>query len=125
MILGAKRSVSFQFIIDRIGKKLSGWKEKLLSIATTKVLIKSVIQVIPTYTMQCFWWGRDEKRKCMCWKSWDELCRPKNEGGLGFRNSHHFNKALLAKQSWRIIHNPQSLVAQVLHAKYYPSSSFL
>jgi hypothetical protein len=36
-----------------------------------------------------------------------------------------FNKALLAKQCWRLIQNPDSLIAQIISAKYYPHSSFL
>ena len=35
-----------------------------------------------------------------------------------------FNLALLAKQGWRTISNPTSLVAQVLKAKYFPNSTF-
>jgi hypothetical protein len=31
-----------------------------------------------------------------------------------------FNKALLVKQFWRLIHQPYSLTAKVLKAKYYP-----
>lgn len=50
---------------------------------------------------------------------------PKSEGGLGFRNMHAFNLRLLAKQGWRLLTNPSSLVAQTLEAKYYPSGSFL
>ena len=33
----------------------------------------------------------------MTWLSWDEICRPKEEGGLGFRDLKAFNLALLAK----------------------------
>jgi hypothetical protein len=42
----------------------------------------------------------------------------KNEGGMGFRDFHSFNLAMLAKQSWRLITEPTSLCARVLRAKY-------
>ncbi|MCI36196.1 ribonuclease H protein, partial [Trifolium medium] len=44
---------------------------------------------------------------------------------MGFRNLRAFNEALLAKQGWRLITHPSSLVAQVLKAKYYPNAQFL
>jgi hypothetical protein len=49
----------------------------------------------------------------------------KNKGGLGFRDLSMFNKALLAKQVWRIMKNPDSLVAKIMKAKYFPHSSIL
>jgi hypothetical protein len=36
-----------------------------------------------------------------------------------------FNKALLAKQGWRLIKFPNSLVAQVLQEIYFPGQVFL
>ncbi|MCI21781.1 hypothetical protein A2U01_0042951, partial [Trifolium medium] len=44
---------------------------------------------------------------------------------MGFRNLRAFNEALLAKQGWRLITHPTSLVAQMLQAKYYPKEHFL
>lgn len=44
----------FAKIKGKVAKKLSGWKEKMLSLGGKEILIKVVAQVIPTYTMNCF-----------------------------------------------------------------------
>lgn len=36
-----------------------------------------------------------------------------------------FNLALLAKQRWRIISTPNSLLSKLLKAKYFPQYNFL
>ena len=46
-------------------------------------------------------------------------------GGLGFRDLHSFNLAMLAKQCWRLIQKPDSLCARVLGAKYFPHDDIL
>lgn len=49
----------------------------------------------------------------------------KAHGGLGFRDLAKFNISLLAKQGWKLITNPNCLLARVMQAKYYPNSEFL
>ena len=44
----------FAKIKGKVAKKLSGWKEKMLSLGGKEILIKVVAQVIPTYTMNYF-----------------------------------------------------------------------
>ncbi|XP_014751194.1 uncharacterized protein LOC106865543 [Brachypodium distachyon] len=59
----------------------------------------------------------------MPWIAWDSMMRPKSHGGIGFRDMQLFNQALLAKQSWRLIQNPDILCARVLRTKYYPEGN--
>lgn len=66
-----------------------------------------------------FWWGSEGGKNKLHWKNWKAMCKPKGIGGMGFRNLRSFNKALLVKQVWRIIKNPDSLVARVLKARYF------
>ena len=47
------------------------------------------------------------------------------EGGMGFRDLHAFNLAMLAKQAWRLIHENHSLFYRVYKARYFPNCSFM
>lgn len=64
-------------------------------------------------------------KKKIHWRSWERLCLTKHEGGLGFKNLHAYNLAMLAKQGWRLIKNPNTLIARLYKAKYHPHCSFL
>ena len=48
----------FDFIAERIRSKLNGRSEKNLSYAAKEVMIKSIIQAMPTYSMACFLLGK-------------------------------------------------------------------
>ncbi|KAL6213793.1 hypothetical protein ACLB2K_013233 [Fragaria x ananassa] len=72
-----------------------------------------------------FWWGSTDRGNKIHWKGWSSLCVPKQEGGLGFKDMHHYNVALLAKQCWCILSQPESLWVKVLKARYFPECDFL
>ena len=114
-IIGKSNIEVFAEIKERMGRKLSGWKEKILSISGKEILIKAVAQAIPMYTMSCFqlpkglcdeiesmmrrfWWGQRGQEFKVAWVSWRKLCKSKLKGGVGFKNLQAFNLAMLAKQ---------------------------
>jgi hypothetical protein len=72
-----------------------------------------------------FWWGSREGQRRTCWVLWEEMTMPKYAGGLGFRDIELFNLALLARQAWHLLQNPETLSAQILKAVYYPSTDLL
>lgn len=79
--VGRSKNGTFKYLKDRVWNKIQGWLEKLLSMGGKEVLIKSVVQAIPVYSMGCFklphglcehisslirkfWWGvKNGKRK--------------------------------------------------------------
>ena len=141
-MVGRSKKNTFHDLKDKLGKKLLGWKEKLLLNAGKEILIKAVGQAIPSYTISCFkrpaslcdelagmvlkfWWGQNNGVDKMAWLSWEKMCTPKETGGLGIRDLKAFNLAVLAKQGWRLQTCTNSLFYRVFQAKYFPNGDFL
>jgi ribonuclease HI len=141
-LVGKSRTQAFKSIKDRVWRRIGDWKLNFLSQAGKEVLLKAVIQAIPTFSMsifllpkglckdinslmQRFWWGHKENNSNIRWMSWSRMGESKENGGMGFRDLVSFNRALLAKQCWRLLKFPESLTAKILKAKYYSQHSLM
>ncbi|XP_048608961.1 uncharacterized protein LOC125584486 [Brassica napus] len=130
----------FAFLKDSLMHRVNGWTGRWLSKGGKEVMIKSILLALPTYVMSTFllpleicenlasaiaqfWWSSNPPKRGIHWAKWEKVCLPKEEGGIGFCLIHEFNLALLAKQLWRLVQYPDSLVARVLRGRYYRLSS--
>ncbi|XP_048624014.1 uncharacterized protein LOC106417447 [Brassica napus] len=130
----------FAFLKDNLMHRVNGWTGRWLSKGGKEVMIKSILLALPTYVMSTFllpleicenlasaiaqfWWSSNPPKRGIHWAKWEKVCLPKEEGGIGFRLIHEFNLAQLAKQLWRLVQYPNSLVARVLRGRYYRTTS--
>ena len=98
-------------------------------------LIKSVISGVPLYYLSLFkapdvfcksiisiqrrfLWGWGKEKMSISGISWKDLCKSKEEGGLGIRDIRKFNYAQMAKWKWRYISNEKGRWKEVLDSKY-------
>ncbi|KAL0440101.1 UNVERIFIED_CONTAM: hypothetical protein Slati_2493100 [Sesamum latifolium] len=101
-------------LVDQIAKSISKWVAKSLSYAGRLELIRSVIQGVECFWLQIFPLPAVDVEKIhrfcrkFLWNSgrapvaWEEICHPKEEGGLGIRHIQTWNVALLARVLWNI-----------------------
>jgi hypothetical protein len=110
----------FAPLIASIDKYLSGWASLLLSSGGRITLLNAVLDALPAYAMgavelppallraidalrRAFLWnfsGRASGGNCLV--AWDQVCRPKDQGGLGIRCLATQNSCLLVKLLHRL-----------------------
>lgn len=100
LIHGRKSMNTYNYIMERMRKKLSGWKSRFLFLAGSHTLVQSVISTMPTYVMQTslflisvcnlqiklreiFQGGDTETTRKMHLMNWQTVCMHKRKGGLG------------------------------------------
>jgi hypothetical protein len=109
------RREDIQPLVDKMLKKIAGWRGKLLSYAARLVLIKACLASIPVYLLSfikfpkwtirtlhthmanCLWNDNPEAQKYHL-VNWDTVSLLKEFGGLGVPNLTDLNICLLA--SW-------------------------
>ncbi|XP_057948369.1 uncharacterized protein LOC131144039 [Malania oleifera] len=123
--------VHYRPLVDRIAGWFKGWPSNNLTYAGRLEIIKSIVQ-----GFECFWlaifpiplnvlnhiiklcraflWGG--RRKPL--GAWSEVCKPKDEGGLGVFDLKTWNRALLTKALWNIQAKKDSLWTKWIHQCY-------
>ncbi|KAA3475779.1 reverse transcriptase [Gossypium australe] len=90
MMVGRRKRWAFANFVDRFRKRVESWNFRFLSMGGEEVFIKTVLQAIPIYVMQCFelpktlcnklegimnkfWWANGKSEKSIHWCSWKDL----------------------------------------------------
>jgi hypothetical protein len=134
----ALRNSSWEHLLSSFSKRLTSWTYRALNLPNRLILLKVVLQALPVYTFSAlvapnfvlnaiktlqrnFLWQGLKTGKKLALISWDKLCRPKAQGGLGLRDPSTMNKILSAKIWWRWLKRPQDLWAKLWRRKYTPN----
>jgi hypothetical protein len=122
-------------MLNTIRGRLGNWGNKHVSLGGRLILLNSVLSAIPIFFLSYlkmpvkvwkevvkiqrkFLWGGLSKKNKTCWVKWEDVCRPKNMGGLGVRDLRLVNISLLAKWRWKLLSSEKEVWKDVVAAKY-------
>lgn len=119
-------------LIDQVKSRIQSWQNRWLSFAGRLQLAVSVLSSMQVYwasvfilpvsvskeiekLIRNFIWSGVELVHGKAKVAWRDVCRPKQEGGLGIRPLTAWNKALMAFHIWSVVTNRQSLWVRWIH----------
>ncbi|KAK9078070.1 hypothetical protein SSX86_002127 [Deinandra increscens subsp. villosa] len=128
-------------LIDKVKKRVNDWKNKSLSFAGRLQLIKSVLSSMQVYwasvfllpvaiiedierIMNKFLWTQSDSVKGKVRVSWDDVCLPKAQGGLGIKSLRVRNMALVSKLVWNIVTRKDNIWVEWIYAHRLKDRSF-
>jgi hypothetical protein len=129
------RKEDLQPVIDKIIKKIGGWRGKLLNVRSKLTLIQSCIVSIPVHLlavikfpkwalnminsqMSNFLWDDTEDGRKYYLANWDLICLKKEFSGLGVQNLRDYNLCLLASWIRRYHLDTNKILRQIVDYKY-------
>jgi hypothetical protein len=136
MVGGNPRSIStWEPLLNTLRCRLGNWGNKYVSLGGRIVMINAVLSAIPIFYLSFlkmpikvwkeivkiqrkFLWGGLSRKNKTCWVKWDDICKPKEEGGLGVRDLRLVNISLLTKWRWKLLCVENDVWKDVVVAKY-------
>ncbi|GJU18554.1 hypothetical protein Tco_1146520 [Tanacetum coccineum] len=129
-----------KILVEKLESRVNDWRN-ILSLAGRLQLIRSVLSSMHIYwdfvfilpnrivhdleqLMRGFLWCQGEMKKGKAKVTWDSVCMPKHEGGLGIRRIDDFNVALMATYIWSILTHKESLWVKWVHTYKLKDRSF-
>ncbi|GKA98534.1 RNA-directed DNA polymerase, eukaryota, reverse transcriptase zinc-binding domain protein, partial [Tanacetum coccineum] len=114
-------------LVEKVKKRIFDWRNKSLSFAGKLQLVASVLSSLHVYWASMFMlpvsicdsidklfknfiWGKSESSSGIASVSWKDVCRPKNQGGLGLKSLRVMNCGLMVKHLWYIASRKESLL---------------
>ncbi|XP_045810964.1 uncharacterized protein LOC123905409 [Trifolium pratense] len=100
-----RRRETWKLVVEAMTKCLNSW--------APCCVLKSIEKI-----QRNFLWGGGADERKVCWVKWDQICLPKEKGGLGVKNLELFNLALLSKWKWRFLNHDNAIWADLLRYRY-------
>ncbi|KAM0830460.1 hypothetical protein ACQ4PT_066193 [Festuca glaucescens] len=112
------RKEDLQLVLDKLARKLSFWKAKLLTKDGRVAFVQAIMKAYVIYHLMALdvdpwffkavdrlrrgflWAGKPDAREGCYLVAWDSICQPKHLGGLGFHDLRKLNAALRARWLW-------------------------
>lgn len=130
---GRCKSQYFEEMIEKLARRLKGWVSRFLSFGGKVTLIRFVVLTLPTHISSCmvvqrqvrqrleghmaeFLWSQKGQTRTH-WVSWQKICRPIDEGGLGIRSLEDTVYGLHGNLAWKFL-SQDSLWIRMLLQKY-------
>jgi len=128
-------------LLEKIRQRIGSWTARFLSFAGRLNLISSVLWSICNFWMaafrlprgcirevdkicSAFLWSGQEMKTTKAKVSWQEICKPKHEGGLGLRSLKEANDVCCLKLIWRIVSHGNSLWVKWIEENLLKQKSF-
>ncbi|XP_026378377.1 uncharacterized protein LOC113272794 [Papaver somniferum] len=141
LILGYSKQEAFKNIEENFQKRFTSWSSTSLTQVGRGIMVKHVLNSIPIYQMgtfnlpfvlinklttiqRKFFWGYKSNRGFNL-IGWNKVCKPKDMGGMAFRDLEMLNLALLIKVAWRLLTEKDSLWTQNMESKYFRDGNIL